>query len=259
MSRRLLLAGNWKMNLVGESTQRLIGTLVNLVGTVQEVDIVVCPPFPYLLQAQQTLVGTRIVLGAQNMHFESSGAFTGEVSAAMLLDCGCNYVILGHSERRHVFGESDESINRKVRAAVAAGLRPILCVGELLAEREAGRTTDVVGAQLRNGLLGVRPEQLRQVDVAYEPVWAIGTGKVATPEQAAEVHRFARDSLTKLYGADLGQAVRILYGGSVKADNADGLLGQPNVDGLLVGGASLKADEFAQIIQAGVRRTAAAS
>lgn len=253
MSRRILLAGNWKMNSLRESAQRLAQSLANLVGAVQVADIVVCPPFPYLAAVHEALAGSRIALGAQNMYFEASGAFTGEVAAGMLLDCGCTYVVLGHSERRHVLGETDEPINRKVRAALAAGLRPILCVGELLEQRDAGQTFDVIVGQLRAGLLGVRPEQLRQVELAYEPVWAIGTGKVATPDQAEDVHRFIRDTLTKLYGADLAQAIRLLYGGSVKADNSQGLLAQQNVDGLLVGGASLKADEFAQIVQAGVR------
>lgn len=252
-ARRFLLAGNWKMNTDRESARRLIEGLVGEIGTVHDVDMVVCPPFPYLLLVHEILAGSRIALGGQNMHFEPKGAFTGEVSANMLADCGCSFVILGHSERRHTLGETDEPINRKVKAALDAGLRPILCVGELLEEREADRTPEVVGNQLRYGLLGVLPEQLRQITIAYEPVWAIGTGRVATPAQAEDVHAFIRETLTRLYGADLAQSVRIQYGGSANPGNAEGLLSQPNVDGLLVGGASLRAEDFAAMVQVGVR------
>jgi triosephosphate isomerase len=193
------------------------------------------------------------------MHFEKSGAFTGELSPAMLLDCGCSHVILGHSERRQLFGEEDDLINRKVIAALANGLLPILCVGETLDERQAGRTHDVVSKQLRHGLVGVRPEQLRDVTIAYEPVWAIGTGQVATPEQAEDVHAFLRETLNGLCGSDLAQVIRIQYGGSVKPDNALGLLGKPNVDGALIGGASLKAEDFAAIVLAAAELTRSAT
>lgn len=251
--RRLLLAGNWKMMTHRESATELAQALVDEIGSVTEVDTAICPPFPYLNLVHELIAPSRIALGAQNMYFELEGAFTGEVSASMLTDCGCKYVILGHSERRHILGESNEMINRKVKAALDARLHAILCVGELLEEREENKTNDVVGTQLRQGLLGIVPEQLRQVTIAYEPVWAIGTGKVATPDQAEEVHAFIRETLNKLYGADLAQAIRIQYGGSVKPDNAQGLLSMPNIDGALVGGASLKAEDFAQIVQAGVR------
>lgn len=253
MGRRYFLAGNWKMNTDSGSGRRLAESLVGLVGKVTEVDIAVCPPFPYLGGIREAVSGSVISVGAQNLFYEASGAFTGEVSAAMLTDVGCKYVILGHSERRHILGENDEVINRKIKMAIKAGLKPIFCVGELLAEREANQTNDVVGRQLRSGLAGIPPEQLREITVAYEPVWAIGTGKVATPQQAEEVHAFIRQSLTKMYGADLAQSICIQYGGSVKGDNADGLLSQPNVDGALVGGASLKAEDFAEIVRAGVR------
>jgi triosephosphate isomerase len=251
--RRLFVAGNWKMNLDRAGCQRLADALHGLASQFASVEIAVCPPFPYLLAVQERLAGGKIALGAQNMYFEASGAFTGEVSAAMLADCGCRYVILGHSERRHVLGETNEVVQRKVRAALGANLQPILCVGELLSEREEGKTHEVVGTQVRLGLLGVPHEQLRQVTIAYEPVWAIGTGKVATPAQAEDVHIFIRQTLTQMYGADLAQVVRIQYGGSVKPDNAEHLLSLPNVDGALVGGASLKAEDFLGILAAAAK------
>lgn len=251
--RRLFIAGNWKMNLDRAMSQRLAGAVAEQAFSLSKIDVAVCPAFPYLADVQEALMGRKVALGAQNMHFEASGAYTGEVSPTMLADVGCKYVILGHSERRHVFGETDDQINRKVRAAIQYGLLPIFCVGELLAERESNRTNEVVERQLRAGLNGVALEHLRSITLAYEPVWAIGTGKVATPAQAEEVHAHLRKLLTSMYGADLAQAVRIQYGGSVKADNVTGLLELPNVDGALVGGASLKAEEFVGILQAAAR------
>ncbi len=248
-SRRVVIAGNWKMNTTRDSAVSLARTIAEQVGTVTEVDVVVAPPAPYLLSVQETIKSSKVHLSAQNMYFEENGAFTGELSAAMLKDCGCKLVILGHSERRHVFGEPDEMINRKVIAALKAGLKPILCVGEKLDQREANKTNEVCEAQLRHALMGVPFEQLRQVVIAYEPVWAIGTGKVATPEQAEEVHAFLRQKLTQIYGSDLAQAITIQYGGSVTGDKAEGLLQKPNIDGLLIGGASLKGDEFSQIVK----------
>lgn len=248
--RKPFVAGNWKMNSNRASAAELARALAGHLGRNEAVDVAVCPPAPFLLAVHEEIAGSLIALGAQNMYFEKSGAFTGEVSPAMLADCGCKYVILGHSERRAVFGEDDELVNRKVLAALAQGLHPILCVGETLAQREAGQTNQIVAAQLRAGLVGVRPEQMRDVTIAYEPVWAIGTGRVASPEQAEEVHAFLRQSLNDMYGADLAQTVRIQYGGSVKGDNAAGLLSQPNVDGALVGGASLKIEEFLEIVRA---------
>ena len=252
-SRRLFIAGNWKMNLDRVASQRLAGAIAEQSYSLSKIDVAVCPASPYLADVQEALLGRRVALGAQNMHYEASGAFTGEVSPTMLADVGCKYVIVGHSERRHVFGETDEQANRKVRAAIQYGLSPILCVGELLAEREANRTNEVVERQLRAGLNGVVYEHLRSVTLAYEPVWAIGTGKVATPGQAEEVHEHLRKLLTSMYGADLAQKVRIQYGGSVKVDNVTGLLELPNVDGALVGGASLKAEEFVGILQAAAK------
>ena len=241
------------MNTDQSSGRDLAQGLADRIGNVQEVDVAVCPPFPYLLAIHDVVAPSHIGLGAQDVYFEADGAFTGEVSTGMLKDCGCKYVILGHSERRHVIGETDEIINRKVKVALDSGLQPILCVGELLSEREEEKTIQVVDQQLRLGLLGVPPEQFRSVTIAYEPVWAIGTGKVATPEQAEEVHAHIRGSLTKLYGADLAQNICIQYGGSVKPDNVEGLLSLPNVDGALVGGASLNIDHFTQIVQAGIQ------
>jgi len=247
--RRLFIAGNWKMNLNRVMSQRLAGAVAEQSYSLSKIDVAVCPAFPYLADVQEALLGRKVALGAQNMHFEASGAYTGEVSPTMLADVGCKYVILGHSERRHVFGETDEQINRKVRAALQYGLLPIFCVGELLAERESNRTNEIVERQLRAGLSGVAIEHLRSITLAYEPVWAIGTGKVATPAQAEEVHAHLRKLLTSMYGMDLAQSVRIQYGGSVKVENVAGLLELPNVDGALVGGASLKAEEFVGILQ----------
>lgn len=248
--RKKFIAGNWKMNTDRAAAAALARAIVAQVGKIESVDVAICPPAPFLLTVHEEVAATRILLGGQNMYFEKSGAFTGEVSPAMLADCGCRLVILGHSERRHVFAEDDELINRKVIAALANGLHPILCVGEKLEQREAGQTETVVDAQLRHGLVGVRPEQMRDVTIAYEPVWAIGTGHVATPEQAEDVHRFLRQTLTSICGNDLAQSIRIQYGGSVKGENAAGLLEKPNVDGALVGGASLKADDFVEIVRA---------
>lgn len=248
--RRPIIAGNWKMHGDRDAVVRLCRELVSRIGAVTDVELVVCPPFPHLSIAHEALTGSNIKLGAQNMYFESQGAFTGEVSAGMLADIGCTYVILGHSERRHLLGETDETINRKISAALSNRLRPIFCVGETLAERDSGATFDVLDRQLRQGLVGVRPEQLRETVVAYEPVWAIGTGKVATPEQAEQAHAHLRETLNKMYGADLAQVIRIQYGGSVKPENVAGLLQLPNVDGALVGGASLKADDFSAIVHA---------
>lgn len=250
--RRKFIAGNWKMNLLRDSAHQLAHELAQRLADVTEVDVAVCPPYTYLRDVHDAISGSRLQLGAQNAYFENAGAFTGEVSNAMLADVGCKYVILGHSERRHVLGESDETVNRKLTATLRAGLQPIFCVGELLSQREANKTNEVVVGQIRAGLVGVALEQLREVTIAYEPVWAIGTGKVATPEQAEEVHAFIRETLTKMYGNDLAQDIRIQYGGSVKGNNALGLLSKPNVDGALVGGASLNAEDFAEIVRAGI-------
>jgi triosephosphate isomerase len=208
------------------------------------VDFLVCPPFVHLMPVGEALKTSKVALGGQNMYHQKDGAFTGETSAAMLLDAGCSYVILGHSERRHILGETDADVNKKTLAALAAGIVPIVCVGELLAEREAGQTGAVIRRQFEGSLAGVSAEQIEKTVIAYEPVWAIGTGKVAPPEQAEEVHAELRKLLTERYNGQSAYKVRILYGGSVTASNAGEVLAQPNIDGALVGGASLKADDF---------------
>jgi len=242
--RRPLIAGNWKMNTNRSSAVALAEAVARQADTLSGVDLAVCPPSCYLDAVGRALAGSRVALGAQNMYHEKDGAFTGELSAAMLRDLGCTFVILGHSERRHILGETDAAVNKKVHAALAAGLVPIVCVGELLAEREAGKTLAVVQSQFDGSLAGLSAEQMRLVVIAYEPVWAIGTGKGATPSQAEEVHLALRKMIEKRYNSALAEAVRLQYGGSVKPDNAAELLHQPDIDGALVGGASLKADQF---------------
>lgn len=238
------------MNTTRQTAAQLARDLVAAVGQETGVDIVVCPPFPYLLVVREVLAGSRIGLGAQNVHPEAKGAFTGEVSPVMLTDCGCQWVIVGHSERRRGLGESHEFIRRKLVSAVQHGLQAILCIGESNEERQAGQTFAVVRAQLQESLPALNDNQLSAVVLAYEPVWAIGTGVNATPQQAQEVHVFVRDWLSQQFGHSMAGSLRILYGGSVNAANAASLLEQPDVDGLLVGGASLQAGEFLKIIQA---------
>ncbi len=254
MPRRMFIAGNWKMNTsISEATQ-LARDLVEQIGRTDAVDLAVCPSFVCLSAVGEVLAGSTIDLGAQNMFYEDNGAFTGEISGAMIKDAGCRYVILGHSERRHVIGENDELINRKIIKALADGLDVILCVGELLPEREAGRTPEVVSQQVKVGLEGASAADMSRVTIAYEPVWAIGTGVTATPAQAQEVHAMIRELLGKRYDAALAESVRIQYGGSVKPTNAAELLALPDVDGALVGGASLKAADFAAIVHAGYQQ-----
>ncbi len=252
MARRLFIAGNWKMNTSAADAGALAGELVEKLGAVEAVDLAVCPPFVYLQPVAEALAGSKIAMGAQDIFYENDGAYTGEISAAMLKDVGCSLVICGHSERRHVIGETDEWINRKVLKSLSEGLDPILCVGELLSQREAGETLDVVSRQIRLGLEGVSGADVTSVTVAYEPVWAIGTGMVATTDQAQEVHAIIRKLLGDLYDDATAQAIRIQYGGSVKPDNAGELLACDDIDGALVGGASLKAEDFAGIVQAGM-------
>jgi triosephosphate isomerase (TIM) len=249
-SRKKLIAGNWKMNKTSADGVALVRDIVVAVGKQADVDVVVCPPFTALEAAGKALDGSNVKLGAQNMHFESSGAFTGEVSAPMLRAIFTTHVILGHSERRTIFGETDELINRKVLAALKNQLRPIFCVGETLAEREAASTLKVVQTQIERGLEGVSKELAPTVVIAYEPVWAIGTGKVASTEQAQEVHAFIRGLLTKLFTEPVAQKVRILYGGSMKPANAPELLAQKDIDGGLIGGASLEARSFVELVNA---------
>ena len=248
--RKPIVAGNWKMNKTAPQAAALVRELRPLVEGLKSVEVVVCPPYTALATAADALAGSGIGLGAQNMHWEPSGAFTGEVSAEMLLTAGCRYVIIGHSERRALFHETNADVNRKVKAALAAGLTPIMCVGETLDQREAGKTEDVVRDHVEGGLAGLGADQIRKIVVAYEPVWAIGTGKTATPEQAQDVHAFIRALLARLADTGTAQTVRIQYGGSVKPENAKELFGKPDIDGGLIGGASLKADSFAAIVKA---------
>jgi len=238
------------MNLTRDSAVALAEAVASKAARTDGVELLVCPPSVYLDAVREAIAGRPLGLGAQNVYHEPSGAFTGEVSVSMLADLGCRYVILGHSERRHVLGETDAEVNQKLLASLAGGLIPILCVGELLADREAGRTGEVIRSQFEKSCAGLSSEQIAQTVIAYEPVWAIGTGRVATDQQAEETHLDLRRIIESRYNADVAATVRILYGGSVKPANAAGLMAQPNVDGALVGGASLKADDFVGIVDA---------
>lgn len=249
--RRKFVAGNWKMNMTLQSAQALAREVASAVAASNPpVDVAVCPPFPFLWPVKQVLAGSPVGLGGQNAYHEKSGAFTGETSIEMLLDVGCEWVLIGHSERRQFFGETDASINKKIAAAIAQGLDVIFCVGELLEDRQAQRTEAVLATQLEGGLKGFNAEQLKKLVIAYEPVWAIGTGVVATPAQAESAHAFIRNWVATKIDAALAAGLRIQYGGSVKPDNAKEILSQPNVDGALVGGASLKSDQFLGIVKA---------
>ncbi len=247
--RRAFIGGNWKMFLDRSGAVELATAIIKGTKDVGDRDILICPAFPLLSDVAQVVKGSKVQLGAQNLYFEMEGAFTGEVSAKMLLSCGCGYVIIGHSERRHIFNEKDELINKKVQAALTSGLSPVLCVGELLEEREAGKTQSVVKGQVIKGLENVLPESFDRIVIAYEPVWAIGTGKTATPEDADSVHSFIRETISGLYSDAIAESLRIIYGGSVKPDNIDGLMAKENIDGALVGGASLKLDSFLRIVK----------
>jgi len=254
MFRKKFIAGNWKMNTSSATGLALAKALVNELGSLDGVEVAVCPPFVYLKEISQAVSGSRIAVGAQDMFYENDGAFTGEISAAMLRDSGCRYVILGHSERRHVIGESDQLINRKIIKALADGLDVIFCVGELLRERESNQTDDVVARQVKIGLEGIDKALAQRITIAYEPVWAIGTGKTASPQQAQDVHAMIRSLLATRFDQATAGAMRIQYGGSVKASNAAELLWQADIDGALVGGASLKAEEFVAIAKAGLKK-----
>lgn len=243
-----IIAGNWKMNMTATQARELAGKLVPLVSDVKDRDIVLAPPFTALSAVADTIKGTNVGLAAQNLHWEDKGAFTGEISADMLLDSRCKYVIIGHSERRQHFGETDESVNKKVRQALKKDLLPILCVGETLAEREAGKLKDIISRQVTGGLKDISTDDMRKVVIAYEPVWAIGTGKTATPEQANEVHALIRQKVNALYSADIAEVLRIQYGGSVTPENVSTLMAMPDIDGALVGGASLKPESFAALV-----------
>ena len=252
--RKPFVAGNWKMNTDSSSCVELAQSIASGATETASVKatVAVFPPFIYLQSVIKALGASSVGVGAQDVYFEPDGAFTGEISTSMLKDIGCTYCLCGHSERRHVIGETDELINKKLTAAISGGLLPILCVGELLAEREASKTNDVVTRQLENGLAGLRAEKVSAITIAYEPVWAIGTGLTATPQQAQEVHDFIRKLLANMFSDELAGGIRIQYGGSVKPDNAAELMAQPDIDGLLVGGASLKAEGFLAIIQGAI-------
>ena len=252
--RKKIVAANWKMNMtVGESTA-FMDTFLHELGTENSVEVVIVPPFTALSKVSEILsVGQQAKLGAQNMHWEKPGAFTGEISAPMLRELYVRYVVLGHSERRTLFGESDEIVNKKTRAAIDAALRPIVCIGETLSERDAGKVEEVLDRQIKGSLAGVSARELADVVIAYEPVWAIGTGRTATPQQAQDAHAFIRAKLAELWDSASAEKVRIQYGGSVKPQNAAELMGQADIDGALVGGASLDPRGFAEIVKAAAR------
>jgi triosephosphate isomerase len=254
--RKIFVAGNWKMNLDLAGAKALANGLrkkIEQSAWKDKIDVAVCPPFVYLPAVVEELADSPIGVGAQDVYFEPNGAFTGEISVEMLKDIGCRYAIIGHSERRHVMGETDDLINKKLKAALAGGLEPILCIGELLSERQANQTEAVVERQLRQGLAEVTAEELAKVTIAYEPVWAIGTGVTATPDQAQEAHDFSRSIIKDIFSGEAAVVIRIQYGGSVKPTNAKELFQQPDVDGGLIGGASLKVADFWPILEAGAK------
>ncbi len=247
--RKPLLAGNWKMNTTVQEAVKLAEDLKKLINGVDDREVLVCPPFISISQVADALRDSTISVGGQNIFWEEKGAFTGEISASMLKSVGASFVIIGHSERRQYFCETDETVNKRLLAALKHNLSPIVCVGETLSEREANKTLNVIETQVKGGLKGLSKEQMLKIVIAYEPVWAIGTGKTATKEQAQEVHAFIRKLIADLFGKDAAEQVRILYGGSVTPDNIKELMSQPDIDGGLVGGASLKADSFAKIVK----------
>ena len=247
--RKAIIAGNWKMNKTATEAAKLVDELIPAVKDAS-CEVVICTPYTDLATAVEKTKGTNIHVGAENVHFEKSGAFTGEISADMLLDLGVEYVIVGHSERRQYFAETDQTVNKRALAALNAGLKVILCVGESLEQRELGITMELIALQVKSALAGVPAEKVRKCVIAYEPIWAIGTGKTATAEQAAEVCTFIRTTVRHLYGARIARSVTVQYGGSMKPANAAELLSQPDIDGGLIGGASLKAADFVEIVNA---------
>jgi len=249
--RTPVIAGNWKLFKTSREAGELVNGLIPLIKDAKGVEIVIAPVFTVLGKVKELLSGTAIHLAAQNCYWEEEGAFTGEVSPKMVLDAGCSHVIIGHSERRQYFGDTDETVNRKTKAAISAGLIAIVCVGETLAERETDRTHDVLKRQVSGAMSGIDASEIGSIIIAYEPVWAIGTGKTATDEQAQDAHTFIRKLLAELYDRKTADTIRILYGGSVKPENVKGLMTQTDIDGALVGGASLKADSFAAIVNFG--------
>ena len=253
MSRKSIIAANWKMNMTPSETASFLDPFLKTFPEATTVDIVIAPSFVSLAKASELITSNpAVALSAQNVSHEASGAFTGEINAAMLMAVGCEYVILGHSERRSIYGEDDIVINKKVHATLAAGLKPILCIGESLEERDGGQLEFVLSQQLEGSLAGISAAQMADIVIAYEPVWAIGTGRTASPEQAQETQSYVRSVLATLFGSDAAGATRIQYGGSVKPGNAAELIGQPDIDGFLVGGASLDPTSFAEIVKAAV-------
>ncbi|MBW1846199.1 MAG: triose-phosphate isomerase [Deltaproteobacteria bacterium] len=246
--RRPLIAGNWKMFKTGREAGETARKLVELVAGVSDKEIMIAPTFTALSIVSEIIQNSNVSLGAQNLFWENEGAYTGEISSAMLTSTGCKYVIIGHSERRQHFGETDETVNKKINSAIQNKLIPILCIGESEEQRDANETFSILDKQIKKGLEGFSPENLKPLVIAYEPIWAIGTGKTATSDQAQEVHKFLRDSLEKLFNNSLSDSIRILYGGSVKPDNITELMGMADIDGALVGGASLQAESFSQIV-----------
>ena len=249
--RKKIIAGNWKMNVLPSETAKLVREVVEATKAYTNVEVVCCTPAIDIPMAVAAAAGTHVGVGAENAHWEAKGAFTGEISTGMLTDIGAKYVIIGHSERRQYFGETDETVNKRTRAVIAAGMTAIVCVGETLAEREAGKLNEVIERQMNVGLKDISKDDCAKLVIAYEPVWAIGTGKTATPDQAQEVHALIRATLAKLVGQETADTVRIQYGGSMKPGNAAELLAKPDIDGGLIGGAALKAADFAGIVAAG--------
>lgn len=248
-----LIAGNWKMNMTIADARKTVNSLLPLVSG-NEVEVVLVPPFTALYAVHDIIRGTKVKLGAQDVFWEESGAYTGEISPPMLVDAGCSYVIVGHSERRGYFGETNISVNRKVAASLKNNLCPILCIGETLQEKEEGKTLDILENGLLEGLRDLKADQLREIVIAYEPIWAIGTGKTATPEQANESHLFIRGWMKNSFDRETSELIRIIYGGSVTSENIDRLMAQPEIDGALIGGASLKADSFVKIVNYRIRK-----
>jgi len=246
--RTPLIAGNWKMYKTVPEAVSAAATLANLTRDVTDRDIMIAPTFTALAPVYEAIQDSRIALGAQNLHWENEGAFTGEISGSMIVSTGCDHVIIGHSERRQYFGETDETVNKRINAALKVGLKPLMCIGETEAERDADQTFSVLDKQVQKGLQGLTLDDLRSLIVAYEPVWAIGTGKTATTDQAQEAHRFIRSLIEKTFGSAMATDLRILYGGSVKPDNASVLMALPDIDGALVGGASLDPETFSKIV-----------
>ena len=247
--RKTIIAGNWKMNKTAAEAKTFIEEFKPMVADIDSVEIVLCPVFTALTSAVEAAAGSNVKIGAQNIHWAANGAYTGEISAAMLKETGVDYVIIGHSERRQYFGETDETVNQRLNAALEAGLIPMVCIGELLEEREGGKTESVMDTQLKGGLAGISKEDMEKIVIAYEPVWAIGTGKTATPEMAEETHAYIRKVLTEMFGAETAEKVRIQYGGSMKGANSAELIAQADIDGGLVGGAALEPASFAELIK----------